>query len=67
MTDGEEGLDGSAFVHGPVALGGLFEREGEIEDVARVDVAVVDEVQVLWEEPRTGAGPLTPSGAATPR
>ena len=38
-SDGEEGLDGAAFVHGPVALGDLVEREGEVEDLAGVDGA----------------------------
>jgi hypothetical protein len=33
----QQGLDGAPLVHGAVALGGLLEREAEVEDFAGVD------------------------------
>jgi hypothetical protein len=33
----QRGLDGAPLVHGAVALGGLLEREAEVEDFAGVD------------------------------
>jgi hypothetical protein len=53
----QQGLDRAALVHGPVALGGLLEREGEVEDLAGVDLAVPDQVDELGQEARTGASP----------
>src|SRR3954468_24874046 len=49
-SDGEQGLDGAALVHRPVALGGLVQRQGEVEDLARVDGAVADELDELGQE-----------------
>ena len=36
-------LDGATLVHCPVALGCLLERQREIEDPARIDLAVADQ------------------------
>jgi len=36
----QQGLDGAALVHGQVALGGLGQREAEVEDLAQVDLPV---------------------------
>ena len=47
----EERLDGATFVHGPVALGDLIQREGEVQDLPGVDGAVPDELDELGEEP----------------
>src|SRR5438067_2133180 len=47
----QERLDGAAFVHGPVTLGDLIQWEREVEDLARVDLAVPYEVDQLREEP----------------
>lgn len=46
----EQDLDGAAVVHRPVALGGAVEREGEVEDLSRVDLATPDEVDQLGQE-----------------
>src|SRR6266511_2620275 len=46
----EQRLDRAAFVHGAVALGDLLERQGEVEDLAGVDLAVPDEVGQLGQE-----------------
>jgi len=35
----EQGLDRAALVHGPEALGHLVQRERQVEDLARVDLA----------------------------
>jgi predicted dehydrogenase len=43
----QQRLDGAAFVHGPVALGGLLQGQRQVEDLARVDPAgqhAVDQV-----------------------
>jgi hypothetical protein len=40
----EQCLDGLAFVHRAVAVGDLVEWEGEVEDLAGVDLVVVDEI-----------------------
>ena len=55
-SDGEQRLDGAAFVHGSVALGGVVEREGQVEDLAGVDGAVGDEVDELGQEPADRGG-----------
>src|SRR3954452_14421478 len=47
---GEQGLDGATLVHGAVALGGLVEGEGEVEDLARFDLAAGDEVDQVGQE-----------------
>src|SRR3954447_9810896 len=46
----QEHLDRPALVHRPVALGGLLERQGEVEDLARIDLAVADELDELGQE-----------------
>src|SRR5687768_9416277 len=33
-SDAQQGLDGAAFVHGLVGVGGLLQRESEVEDLA---------------------------------
>src|SRR3954470_11544150 len=52
----EQCLDGAAFVHGAVALGGVVEGEGEVEDLARLDGAVRDELDELGQETADGGG-----------
>src|SRR5512144_212377 len=53
----QQRLDDAALVHRPVALGGLLERQLEVEHRARVDLAVADELDQLGQEPshRRGA------------
>ena len=46
----EQGLDGAAFVHGPVALGRLGQRQGEVEYLTRVDGPVFDAADQLGQE-----------------
>src|SRR6266705_2081547 len=46
----EQRLDGAAFVHGAVALRDLVEGQGQVEDLAGIDVAVPDEVGQLGQE-----------------
>src|SRR6266700_5183422 len=46
----EQRLDGAALVHGAVPLGDLLERQGQVEDLAGVDLAVPDEVDQLGQE-----------------
>src|SRR4029453_15676448 len=46
----QEGLDGAALVHRRVAVGGLLQRQFEVEDLARVDGAVPDQVDELGQE-----------------
>lgn len=41
----EEGFDGAALVHRPVPLGDLFQGQGEVEDLARLDPAGEDPVE----------------------
>jgi hypothetical protein len=53
----EQGFDGTPFVHGPVVLGDLVEREMEVEHPAGVDPALPDELDEMWQEPTDGAGP----------
>jgi hypothetical protein len=53
----QSGLDGAAFVHGPVALGGLVERQGQVEDLAGLDLAVADQVDELGQEAAYRGGP----------
>src|SRR5215212_7000019 len=43
-------LDRLALVHRAVALGGLLQRQVEIEDLAGVDLLVPDEVDQLGQE-----------------
>jgi len=49
VSDGEQDLGGGALVHGLVALGCLVEREGEVEDLAGVDLAVPDELDEVGQ------------------
>jgi len=49
-SDPEQRLDGAAFIHGPVALGDVGERQFEVEDLARVDLAGEHEVDQMWQE-----------------
>ena len=46
----EEDLDRSPLIHRPVTLGGLLERQFEVEDLARVDLAVPDQVDQFGYE-----------------
>src|SRR4051812_15355497 len=56
-SDGEQDLGGASFVHGPVALGGLVEGQGEVEHDAGVDGAVPDQLDEPGEEPAHRCGP----------
>src|SRR3954447_17765272 len=49
-SDGEQRLDGAPLVHRAVALGGLVQRQGEVEDLARVDRPAGDQVDELGQE-----------------
>src|SRR3954469_2993563 len=49
-------LDGAALVHRPVALGGVLERQGEVEDLAGVDLLVADELDELGQKASYGSG-----------
>src|SRR5207249_7163272 len=46
----EQRLDGAALVHGTVALRDLVEGQGQVEDLAGIDLAVPDEVDQLGQE-----------------
>src|SRR5205807_3386688 len=46
----QQGFDGAAFVHRAVALGGLVQGQGEVEDPARVDLAVPDQIDQFGQE-----------------
>src|SRR4051812_36196986 len=46
----EERLDGPALVHGRIPLGRLLQRQGEVEDLARVDPAVDDPLDEVGQE-----------------
>src|ERR1700733_5592455 len=52
----QQGLDGAALVHRPVALGGLVERQGQVEHLARVDDPVLDEADQVGQEPADRGG-----------
>src|SRR2546423_1342813 len=54
-SDGEERLDGAAFVHGAVPLGDFVERQGEVEDFAGVNLPGPDAVDRLGEAAAEGA------------
>src|SRR4051794_28595322 len=45
----QENLDGAAFVHGPVTIGGLVEGQVEVENLARVDEPVGDPVDQVGQ------------------
>src|SRR5829696_9048265 len=49
MSEGEQHLRGGALVHRLVALRRLVQREGEVEDLAGVDLAVPDELDQLGQ------------------
>ena len=48
LSGPEQGLDGTALVHGPVSLGRRGQRQLEVEDLARVDGLVLDELNEAW-------------------
>src|SRR4051795_8887978 len=50
----QQRLDGAALVHRSVALGGVVERQGEVEDLPGVDLVVADELDELRQEPSYG-------------
>src|SRR3984893_19606225 len=52
----EQGLDGAALVHRPVALGGLVEGQGQVEHLARVDDPVLDKADQVGQEPADRGG-----------
>jgi hypothetical protein len=54
-----------AFVHGPVALGSRLEGQGEVEDLAGIDLAAPDQVDQLGQEPAETRRPVTPFSAAS--
>ncbi len=55
-VNGEQDLGGGALVHGLVALGCPVEREGEVEDLAGVDLAVPDELDEVGQVLPYGGG-----------
>jgi ATP-NAD kinase C-terminal domain len=46
----QEHLDRFSLVHCPVAGGGFVERQFEVEDLARVDLAIPDQVDQLGQK-----------------
>jgi hypothetical protein len=40
-------LDGAALVHGRITVGGLVERQVEVEDLATIDRAVADQLYAM--------------------
>jgi hypothetical protein len=52
----EQHLDSTALVHRPLALGGLLERQLEVEDLARTDGPVPDQVDEFGEVLADGGG-----------
>jgi hypothetical protein len=46
----QEHLDGFSLVHSPVAGGGFVKRQFEVEDLARFDLAIPDQVDQLGEK-----------------
>src|SRR4029079_12643730 len=57
----QKSLDRAPLVHGPVALGDLGQRKNEVEDLARVDLPVPDQLDQLGQEAayRSGAAAQT--------
>src|SRR6476620_1733605 len=49
LADGEQGLDGAAFVHGRVRVGDAVEAGAVVEDEARVEVACKDVLEQLGD------------------
>src|SRR6476661_79309 len=54
LADGEQGLDGAAFVPGPVGVGDVVEVGAVVEDEARVEVACKDVLEQLGNVPTRG-------------
>src|SRR3954468_24191264 len=61
---GQQHLGRAPVVHRSVALGGLAQRESEVDDLAGVDLAVPDQVDQLGEEPAHGCGATVEVGEA---
>src|SRR4051795_3714229 len=55
----QQRLDGAALVHGLVAFGDLFQGQGEVEDLARVDTAVDDALDEVGKVGPHGGGTTT--------
>jgi len=53
----QQRLDGAALVHGLVTLRDLIEGQGEVEDLAGVDLLGPDAVYQVGQETAHGAGP----------
>src|SRR5262245_56216375 len=45
----EQRLDRPAFIHGAVALRNLVERQGQVEDLPRIDLLVPDELDEIGQ------------------
>ena len=60
----QEDLDRLALVHRAIAVGGLLERQLEVEDLARVDLAVPDKVDQLGQEATHRRGSAVQVGEA---
>src|SRR5215213_11897980 len=60
----QEHLDRVAIVHRAVGVGGLVERELEVEDLAGVDLAVPYEVDQLGQEAADRGGSTVDAGEA---
>ena len=54
LLQSQQRLDRAALVHHLVALGGLLKWEGEVKDLAGVDLAVPDELDQVRQEPARG-------------
>lgn len=60
-SGGEHDLDGSAFVHRRVAVGGPVQRQCEVEDPAGVDLPVPDALDEVGQIAADGCINLTVS------
>lgn len=61
----QEGFDGTAVVHGAVAVGHLLERQSEVEDLAEVDAAGQDAVDEIGQEaPDRGEAATQPDASS---
>src|SRR5436190_3282294 len=56
ISERQQHLGCAAFVHRLVPVGRFVEREGEVEDLAGVDVAVPDQLDELGQEAAHGRG-----------
>jgi hypothetical protein len=45
----QQRLDGAPLVHGAIALRHLVERQREIEDLARIDGPLQDQIDEVWQ------------------